>query len=80
MLSVCRHHKGRIALFLYAFQDGQQLFRQRDHAAGSRRFRLVDYKPILAIVAGLGNGQDAFGKVDITPLQGDKLPDAQAAV
>ena len=31
-LSVFRHHEGRIALFLYAFEDRKQLLRQRDHA------------------------------------------------
>ena len=40
-LSVCRHHEGRIALFLYAFQDRQQLFRERYLAAGRGGFRLV---------------------------------------
>ena len=40
-LSVCRYHEGRIALFLHPFQNRQQLFRQRYHAAGSCRFRLV---------------------------------------
>ena len=40
-LSVCRHHEWRIALFLYAFQDRQQLLRQRYYAAGSRSFRFI---------------------------------------
>ena len=50
-LSVCRHHEGRIALFLYAFEDRQQLLRQRYHAARSCCFRLVDYKPVFAVMA-----------------------------
>ena len=40
-LSVCRYREERIAPFLYAFENRQQLPRQRYHAAGSRRFRLV---------------------------------------
>ena len=40
-LSVCRYHEGRMALFLYAFEDGQQLFRQWYHASRRRSFRLV---------------------------------------
>ena len=40
-LSVYRYHEGRVALFLYAFEDRQQLFRQWYHAAGSSGFRLV---------------------------------------
>lgn len=78
--SVCRHHEGRIALFLYAFEDRQQLLRQRDHAVGSGGFRLVNNKAILAIVAGLGNGQNALCKVYIAPLQGDKFPDTQTTI
>ena len=31
-------------------------------------------------MAGFGNGENAFRKVYIAPLQGYKLPDAQAAV
>ena len=49
--SVCRHHAGRIASFLYASEDGQQLFWQWYHAPGSSGFRLVYNKPILPIVA-----------------------------
>ena len=52
-LSVCRHNEGRMALFLYAFEDWQQLFRQRYHAAGSGCFRLIYDKPVLAVVTGL---------------------------
>lgn len=47
---------------------------------GSSRFRLVDYKPDFAVMTGLGNGQNAFCKVYIAPLQGDKLANTQAAV
>ncbi len=52
-LSVCRHHEGRIALFLYAFEERQKLSRQRYHAAGSHCFRLVYDKAVFAVVAGL---------------------------
>ena len=46
-LPVCGHHEGRIAPFFQRFEDGQQLFRERDHAAGSGGFRIVDDKPAL---------------------------------
>ena len=65
-LSVRRHHGGRIALFLYAFENRQQLFRQRYHAAGSGGFRLVYDKPVFAVMTGLGNGENAFYKVYMT--------------
>lgn len=48
-LPVCGHHEGRIAPFFQRFEDGQQLFRERDHAAGSGGFRIVDDKPALAV-------------------------------
>lgn len=51
--SVCRHHGGRIASFLYASEDGQQLFWQWYHAPGSSGFRLVDDKPVLPVMARL---------------------------
>ena len=79
-LSVCRHHEGRIALFLYAFEKGQQLFGERYHAAGSGGFRLVYNKPILAVMTRLGNSENTLRKVYIRPLQGDQFSDAQSAV
>ena len=51
--SVCRHHGGRIASFLYASEDGQQLFWQWYHAPGSSGFRLVDDKSVLPVMARL---------------------------
>ena len=79
-LAACRHHEGRIASFLHAFKNGQQLFGQWYYAAGGCRFRLVHYKPAIAVVAGLGNGKYALCKIDIAPLQRQKLAYAQAAV
>ena len=78
--SVCGHHEGRLAPLFQRFQDGQQLFGERDHAAGGRRFRLVDDKSAFAVVAGLRDGEDALCKVDVAPLQRHEFPDAQAAV
>ena len=79
-ISVCRHYEGRIALFLYASENRQQLFRQWYHAAGSRRFRLVYDQTVLTVMTGLRNSQDAFRKVHIAPLQGNKLAYAQPTV
>ena len=79
-LFVCRHHEARMALFLYAFEERQQLSRQWDHAAGSSRFRLANDKPAFAVMTGLGNGQNALYKVNIAPLQGNEFTYAQAAV
>ena len=79
-LAVCRHNEGRIALFLYAFEKRQQLFWQRYHAARSGGFGLIYNKSALAVMAGLGDSQNTFCKVYIIPLQGNELPDTQAAV
>lgn len=54
--SVRRDHEGRMALFLYTFEDRQQLFWQRHQPSGMNRFRLVNDKPISAVVARLIDG------------------------
>lgn len=50
---VRRYHERRTALFLYVFQHGQQLFRQRNLPTGRGSFRLIYNKPAPPVVAGL---------------------------
>ena len=78
--AVLRHDKGRNTALFQGFEQGQQLFGQRDEPPRVRGLGLVYNQSVLAVVAGAGHGQRASGEIYVAPLQGYELAHAQPAV
>lgn len=83
-LSVVRYHVFRTIPLLLLFEQGQELFGQRDRSFGGRRLgRIGDSAelPLLAsVVASLTHRQRARLKIDIRPFERQKLPDPQSRI